>query len=392
MRLSTSIKFPLFIALVLSFIACDKDEPYLIEKDIPLPGGGVVTGVFINNDQSTSDTFLISEVSGRYTSLGGFSFSTSNDNLQLLFFFPDVNDTGRYSYTIGNNLRIIDGDDTIPTYTHFFNVDITHFDQFSNHNLVSGTFEVIASTLGPNEYYVEVQNGQFSNIPISDMPSNGNNVIYQGEEIGLTNSKSLIMDHIYFSKFNFADEFIYTTSFGLNDFDNANSTMSFDRMNSQIILSHQNPTENLVSGRIRTTSKVDLDLNFEGVSYMKFPELEDGQMAMVFNFGEVTMYFDSAKYFIKELPFEYRYIEAYANGEVSISMTVPSDIQGNYSDKGHSNLSNDGLTFLPAEVDVYGFIDLSSDHTIVSCEFGSMITSMPYNQVSIKGRNILVEK
>ena len=87
MRLSTSIKFPLFIALVLSFIACDKDEPYLIEKDIPLPRGGVVTGVFINNDQSTSDTFLISEVSGRYTSLGGFSFSTSNDNLQLLFFF-----------------------------------------------------------------------------------------------------------------------------------------------------------------------------------------------------------------------------------------------------------------------------------------------------------------
>src|SRR5690606_35355524 len=199
------------------------------------------------------------------------------------------------------------------------------------------------------------------------------------------------MDHVFFSRFQFADESVYTTSFGLSSFQNSYCHGSFGRIDSEIAISNQSQTENTVSGRIKSTEEVDLDFNFDNRSYMSFPALEEGQMALVFNFGEDILFFDSAKYIIPDFPFMQHQIEAYKNGSLVISITVLFDQQGADVNQGYSILANSGVSFLPDQVDLHSFIVLSPSDNIANFEFGSMMSGMPiYQQVALKGKNIPV--
>src|SRR5690554_6483634 len=101
-------KLLLFIGFALVFYGCTKDESNRTDPLPSLPEGGTVSGVFLNYNEAIADSFLISDVSGRATTLGGFSFLSANDAMELLFYFPDVSDTGFYPapYTSDNYLRI----------------------------------------------------------------------------------------------------------------------------------------------------------------------------------------------------------------------------------------------------------------------------------------------
>lgn len=83
----------LFVTLSL-FFSCNKDtqKPSTENPVSTFPEGGTVTGIYSN--ESLVDSFMMSQVKGRLTSQGGLSFVASNDSYQLLFFFPDVVDTG----------------------------------------------------------------------------------------------------------------------------------------------------------------------------------------------------------------------------------------------------------------------------------------------------------
>lgn len=133
-------------------------------------------------------------------------------------------------------------------------------------------------------------------------------------------------------------------------------------------------------------------MNFEDVSYMNFPELDEQQLALVFNFGEEIMYFDSAKYIVAEESYLSDQIEAYNDGSIVMTIFILFDQQGIDVEQGHTVMANSGISFLPNEVDLYSFIDFSPDSTTASFEFGSMMGGMPgYKQVCIKGKNISVE-
>src|SRR5690554_7759709 len=96
MKTRNFTQFVLFGICALIFFACSKNEPNAIQPPTPIPGGGMVSGTYENTEEGITDSFLINDVSARATTLGGFSFVTSNDAYEILFFFPDVSDTGQF--------------------------------------------------------------------------------------------------------------------------------------------------------------------------------------------------------------------------------------------------------------------------------------------------------
>src|SRR5690554_4899282 len=139
MKTRNFTQFVLFGICALIFFACSKNEPNAIQPPTPIPGGGMVSGTYENTEEGITDSFLINDVSARATTLGGFSFVTSNDAYEILFFFPDVSDTGQFlaPYTSNSHFRVIENGDTIPCSTNDFILHITHFEVFSNHTLIS---------------------------------------------------------------------------------------------------------------------------------------------------------------------------------------------------------------------------------------------------------------
>lgn len=380
--------FLIFLFLITTgaviFIACKKDEEKPSRSAVSgIPEGGTITGVFRDYAESVVDSFMIGDVSGRCTSLGGFSILSSNDSYELLFFFPDVNDTGSFSvpYKPTNHLRIIQNGDTLPSYTHDFIAHISHFEEFSNYTMISGTFKMTAAEGGPNGSYIEIKDGEFWNIPISDLPPEGNKVIYQGEETTLRSQKALITDYMFFTKFKFLNEYIYTSSYGLTSFDNSYSRSSFGHMGSQIAITERNQTESTVSGRMKTAEEVDLDLNFENLPYLNFPELEDGQVALVFNFGEEIMYFDSAKYVVAEPLLSSGYIRGYKGGSIEFTIHTFFDQEDIAVNQGPTLLNQTGITFLKNEVYGYSFTSISPNNTTASFEYGTIMEGSGYHQV-----------
>ncbi|NEN23838.1 hypothetical protein G3O08_10025 [Cryomorpha ignava] len=382
----------LFLLAALTFLSCKKDvpEPTGEAPATVIPEGGMISGVYKCCNQTVIDSFMMSDVTGRLTSQGGLSFIGSNDSYELLFFLPQVIDTGLYAnpFFVDKYLKVIENGDTTAMYSSDISLHITQYHQFSNYTLISGTFEVWGINESINIPNGSIESGEFTNIPLFHNGSDGNYVIYQGEEADISTSKIMITDKMFFSHFRFKDEYIHSIDYGESSSGLSPSTLSSGTANSKVNITELNESESTVSGWIKTKEEVDLELHFQTVDYMSFPELEDGQMAVVFNFGEEILYFDSAKYVIPEFPSNKVDIYGYKGESTETRISVFYNLVDASSIQGQSQLYNTGLTYLESMIYGFSYLDFSSDNTKLSFEYGRAMGEPIYRQLCIKGKNI----
>jgi len=384
----------LFVICALSFYACKKDtqEPNTQNPVSEIPEGGTVSGIYTN--ETLVDSFMMSDVTGRLTSQGGLSFLASNNSYQLLFLFPAVNDTGLYgSLPLYNKFfKFIDNGDTTSTFYSPITFHVTQYDQFSNYTLISGTFKIQYIEETANQYRGEISEGIFTNIPLVHNGAPGNYVIYQGEHEVINSSEVMVADNFFFSKFQFDGIALSSMQYDRTNGGHAGSGMNpYSTLSSQMDISQIDESEQTVSGWIKIEEEYDLELHFQDTEYMSLPELEDGQMAMLFNFGEVIMYFDSAKCEIPEFPSNMFKIYGYYGSNV-LRLSAPYDPQAANPIHGQTFLYNTGFPFLESLINGYSHRSFSANLTKMSFEFGrvmgSGVGSGPYNQLYIEGKNI----
>lgn len=327
----------------------------------------------------------MSDVSGRLTTQGGLSFIASNDSYELVFFFPNVNDTGHYasSYDRSGYFKLIENGDTITMSYSPIELHVTEFHQFSNHSLISGTFVIQEIYESGIEYIGYVQHGVFTNIPIVHNGPSGNYLIYQGEEADIQESKIMRTNNFFFSRYKFDNEYAYSLKYGMGSSSYSSYKFSSGTFG-QINISEINESGNTISGWIKTTEDIDLEIQFQ--------EMADGQMAMVYNFGEEIMYFDSVKYVVPELSPNTYDIYGYKGSSVEIKISASHDPQGMTSTHVQTHLYNynGGITYLEDFLYGFSFLNFSSNNTKMSFEYGS-VEMADFRQVCIKGKNIQLE-
>lgn len=261
--------------------------------------------------------------------------------------------------------------------------------------MISGTFKIQYIEETVNQYRGEISEGIFTNIPLLHEGDPGNYLFYQGEEEVITNSKVMVADNFFFSKFKFDGIALSSMQYDKTNSGHAGSGMNpYSSLFSKIDISQIDESEQTVSGWIKIEEDYDLELHFQDTEYMSLPELEDGQMAMLFDFGEVITYFDSAKFVLNEFSSGMYTIYGYY-GSNMIRLSAPYDPQAANPIHGQTFLYNTGFTFIESLINGYSHRSFSSNNTKVSFEFGRVmgtgVGSEGYNQLYLEGKNIPVE-
>lgn len=378
------------LLLTMVFTACEKESATPNDPFEPVPVGGSVSGVLHDQNQNSADSLLIEPVSGRFTTIDGFSFVASNDKLVLYFYLPAVSDTGLYHFTNERDyyFQLLLNGDTINGQQSSILIDIDTYEVHQNYSLVSGTFSGHFVYGQDASNYVWIDGGTFENIPISNTGETGNYAYYKGERMPLTETKAFITERERIFTFKIPGASIRVTDFITEENFPAWTRLDYYQMSSDLVIDNLNATEQKVSGEVKTREDFDLEVHYKDASYDVFPEVDDGDMVLVYNFGEEIIYFDSVKYVIP--PLETDYILAYSgNKHLKMSkLFSPSDPNPTH---GHVMVYNTGFTILPDEFSTHGFIYLSSNNTSAYFEAGRIGNAVQFRPLSILGKNIPVE-